>query len=98
MVTVESPPFVVKIRFRCEGDSVHARRVRDIADDLAGRAVHHHHMSSARNEHASGAGLGHYIISSALASDIVFLYREVLGACREWRSGESGCAKRGCRD
>ena len=39
-----------------EAGAVHARRVRDVAEHLAGGAVDHHHVRAARHEHAAGGG------------------------------------------
>src|SRR4029077_12999764 len=54
-----------------QGDAVIARRVRDIAEHLAGRAVDHHHVRAAGNEHPSGAQLCRQVIGAAVAADAV---------------------------
>ena len=79
------------VRRRGERDTVVARRVGDVAEHFAGRAVDHHHVRAARDEDAPRPGLRGQVVRAAVAADVELRDRErlrVAGARRGEREAE----------
>src|SRR6185437_5004453 len=72
------------IEFGSERNSVYARRIRDIADRLAGIGVNHHDVRSPRNEEPTRIGVEREIVPSALAAEFVLPDNVVAAVSREY--------------
>ena len=72
---------------------MHARRVRDVTDNLAGVRIDNNHMRRMRQIKAPAGAIHLRIIPAALAADFNFFHNVVSRRCRKHR--ERGNGKQG---
>ena len=63
---------------RRDPDAVHARGVRNVGQDLAGRSLDHHHVGAPRHEHAARGRVDGDVVGPSVAFDVEFLDLERL--------------------
>src|SRR5206468_11585607 len=56
-----------------DASAVDPRRVRNIAEHFARRAIDHHHVAAARHEHPARARFSRDVVGAALTLDVEFL-------------------------
>ena len=70
------------IQLRSNGDSVHARRVRNIADDLVRLEVDNHDVRRVRHIQSPGGAVDRQVVPAAFAADLDVPGDVISGRCR----------------